>query len=236
MGNGCGLGTNWCLATALEHIEIIEAYEWHQQFYRDVFGDQTIALGVETSPVGDVNVSPKTAFTALNGLLLSLRDGYVRATGRRSATKGVVFEGDDEVWRLHASDPTLIRTDEWRSGGFDSESLALTGPSWQYVQIEVPCFMVKGIWPDWPECDAPDSAIADIATGYSTPYLDLMEEAIAYFHLSDGHQEKKDALVEWFRAHRVEGAQISGNLAGAMATLVRLPSAQKGGAKRSWAR
>ena len=193
-------------------------------------------MGVETSPVGDVNVSPKTAFTALNGLLLSLRDGYVRATGRRSATKGVVFEGDDEVWRLHASDPTLIRTDEWRSGGFDSESLALTGPSWQYVQIEVPCFMVKGIWPDWPECDAPDSAIADIATGYSTPYLDLMEEAIAYFHLSDGHQEKKEVLVEWFRAHRVEGAQISGNLAGAMATLVRLPSAQKGGAKRSWAR
>lgn len=236
MVNGCGMGTNWCLATALEHIERIEANEWHQQFYRDVLGDQTIELGANISTVGDVKVSPETAFTALNGLLLALRDGYVRATGRRSATKRVVSEGDGEIWRLHASDPTLITTDEWRSGDFDSECLVLTGPSWQYIQIEVPCFMVKGIWPDWPECDAPDSAMADIAAGYSTPYLDLMEEAIAYFHLSDVHQEKKEVLVEWFRNHRVEGAQISGNLAGAMATLVRLPSAQKGGAKRSWAR
>ena len=74
------MGTNWCLATALEHIERIEANEWHQQFYRDVLGDQTIELGANISTVGDVKVSPETAFTALNGLLLALRDGYVRAT------------------------------------------------------------------------------------------------------------------------------------------------------------
>ena len=94
--------------------------------------------------------------------------------------------------------------------------------------------MVKAIWPDYvPPADVREAASE---TAYSPPYLDLMEEAIAYFHLSDAHQEKKEALVEWFRAHRVDGAQISGNLATAMATLVRLPSAQKGGAKRSWAR
>ena len=42
-------------------------------------------------------------------------------------------------------------------------------------------------------------------------------------------QEKKECLVDWFRMQRIEGEPLSRNLAEAMATLIRLPGAQRGG-------
>ena len=59
-----------------------------------------------------------------------------------------------------------------------------------------------------------------------------MQEAIAHFGMSEERQEKKDSLFEWFLTQQVEGEPISKNLADAMATLIRLPSSQRGGAKR----
>ena len=50
--------------------------------------------------------------------------------------------------------------------------------------------------------------------------------------MSEARQEKKDSLYEWFRAKQVEGEPVSRNLCDAMATLIRLPSAQRGGARR----
>ena len=38
--------------------------------------------------------------------------------------------------------------------------------------------------------------------------------------------------MDWFLEQQVEGEPISNKLADAMATLIRLPSAQRGGAKR----
>jgi hypothetical protein len=136
------------------------------------------------------------------------------------------------VWRLHAVDPTLITTDEWRAGEFDADELALTGPSWQYIHIQVPDFMVKAIWPDWPEGDAEPADPRLEAPSYSTPYLHLMQDAIRHFGLTELHQEKKDVLSDWFRTQKIDGEPVSKNLADAMATLIRLPSAQRGGAKR----
>jgi hypothetical protein len=43
---------------------------------------------------------------------------------------------------------------------------------------------------------------------------------------------KKENLSDWFLEQPIEGERISRNLADAMATLIRLPSAQRGGAKR----
>lgn len=71
-------------------------------------------------------------------------------------------------------------------------------------------------------------------TDYSTPYLDLLRAAIAEFAITEERQPKKDNLVDWFRSQKVEGEILSDNLASAMATLVRLPSSQRGGAKRIW--
>ena len=38
--------------------------------------------------------------------------------------------------------------------------------------------------------------------------------------------------MDWFLEQQIEGEPVSNKLADAMATLIRLPSAQRGGAKR----
>ena len=195
---GSGLGMSWGLGTALSHIEQIEAYEWHQQFYRELFDNETLELGADTSVPSAVTSSPRVASTAFDGLLLALRDGYIRATGRRSTIRKAVSGDSAEIWRLHASDPTLITTDEWRSGEFDTERCVLTGSSWQYVQIEFPDFMVKAIWPEWPACDAAIPQMEPPVAAYTTPYLELMQEAIAHFGLTADNQSKKKNPSDWF--------------------------------------
>jgi hypothetical protein len=229
MSEGDGLGTAWCLATAIEHVQRIEAYELEQELYRVVLGDETIQIAARR-PAEEPRRYP--AESSVDGLLLALRDGYVRATGRRSTIRRKGGADESDIWRLHATDPTLITTEEWRTGEFNAETLALTAPTWQYIQIQVPDFMVKAIWPDWPESESASSAPRIDQTNYTTPYLELMQEAIRHFGLTDMRQEKKEVLLDWFRTQRVEGKTLSSNLADAMATLIRLPSAQRGGAKR----
>lgn len=229
MSEGEGLGTTWCLATAIEHINRVEAYEREQEFYRVVMRDETIELGARP-PAEELRRYPSER--SVDGLLLALRDGYVRATGRLSTTRRSGSEDGDKVWRLHATDPTLIPTGEWRAGEFDAVTLVLTGPSWQYIHIQVPDFMVTAIWPDLPGSDPVPAVPGRAATAYTTPYLELMQEAILHFRLTALHQEKKEVLSDWFRTQRVDGEPLSKNLADAMATLIRLPSAQRGGAKR----
>ena len=230
MSEGEGLGTTWCLATAIEHVDRIEAYEFEQAFYRVVMGDETIRIAARP-PAEETRRYPSEQ--SVDGLLMALRDGYVRATGRRSTTRRQGCADGHDVWRLHATDPTLITTDEWRAGEFDADALVLTGPSWQYIHIQVPDFMGRAIWPDWPGSDAVPGVPHLAAPAYTTPYLELMHEAIRNFGLTALRQEKKEVLSDWFRTQRVEGEPLSKNLADAMATLIRLPSAQRGGAKRT---
>ncbi len=229
MSEGDGLGTIWCLATAIEHIDRIEGYEREQEFYRVVLNDETLQLAAR--PPAEEPRRYRTE-RSVDGLLLALRDGYIRATGRRSTTRREGTADGNDMWRLHATDPTLITTDEWRGGAFDADNLVLTGPTWQYIQIQVPDFMVEAIWPDWPESDAAPAGSSFGAAIYTTPYLELMLEAIRHFGLTALRQEKKEVLSDWFRTQRIEGEPVSKNLADAMATLIRLPSAQRGGAKR----
>ena len=128
-------------------------------------------------------------------------------------------------------DPGLITTTDWRDGEFNFSRVALTGPAWEYIDIEVPVFMVKAIWPDsvleaiLPAQDSSDAR-------YTTPYLDLMRRAIAEFGLGDQNQSKKELLLDWFQRQEIDGELVSGKLADAMATLVRLPASQRGGARR----
>ena len=99
----------------------------------------------------------------------------------------------------------------------------------------MPRFIVKAIWPEYvPPARLDIAAAAEASDGvpYSTPYLVLMQEAIAYFGITDVNQGKKECLVDWFLGQQVEGEPVSNKLADAMATLIRLPSAQRGGAKR----
>jgi hypothetical protein len=86
--------------------------------------------------------------------------------------------------------------------------------------------MVLAIWPPY----VPPLPVAD--SSYTTPYLDLMQQAIAELGLTAENQNKKELLVDWFGVKQVDGRPLSEKLADAMATLIRLPSAQRGGSKR----
>jgi hypothetical protein len=72
-----------------------------------------------------------------------------------------------------------------------------------------------------------------IASGYTTPYLDMMQEVIRELEISKEHQGKKEAIAASFAKKLVDHKLTppSQKLADAMATLVRLPVSQQGRAK-----
>jgi hypothetical protein len=62
--------------------------------------------------------------------------------------------------------------------------------------------------------------------GYSTIYMDLMQDAINHFKITELKQPMKETLVDWFHEKQL---YISGNIKEYMATMVRVPDMQKGG-------
>ncbi len=222
-------GLSWSLSVALAHVEDIELRDHAKSLNRALLGEDHLVPDTIELPTASAQMVRRRA---RDGLLMALRDGYIRATGRLSTTAAMFVDpATERSWRLHASDPSLITTTEWRCGEFNFSRGDLTGPAWQYIQIEVPEFMVKAIWQD----DAPEPAQPPreaTAMSYTTPYLELMQEAIMHFGLTDKYQSKKENLSDWFFGKRIDGEPISRNIANSMATLIRLPTAQRGGAKR----
>lgn len=163
---------------------------------------------------------------ARNELLVALRDGDLHATGRLSTTRANRAAPPYTEWTLHSGHTEPISPSQWRSGEFRAGYLRLIDG--EFIDICLPRFMVRAIW------SKAKQAPALQGESYSTPYLDLLRAAIAEFAITAECQPKKDNLVDWFRTQKVEGEVLSDNLASAMATLVRLPSSQRGGAKRSW--
>lgn len=163
-------------------------------------------------------------------LLVALRDGDLLARGRYTEERtGWAYGAGRSGFGLHSGYHTSIRPEQWREGSFSLR--ALTARDWEFIDIRMPRFMVKAIWRAAPvESAAPDPSLSD--TPYTTPYLALMQVAIREFGLTDSNQGKKELILEWFLAQHVEDEPISNKLADAMATLIRLPSAQRGGAKR----
>ena len=170
-------------------------------------------------------------------VLLALRDGDLIATGRFSSELNPRWpDHEDLKWIFHAGAAKTIEPGEWRSGRLTREnigdSFVLTLKEGEYVDITVPAFFVQAIWP----VPKPVRAASTDPQSYTTPYIELINRAIVENNLSDIEQSKKDVLVDWFKDQHVEGEPLSGNLANAMATIIRMPSSQRGGGKRSWPR
>jgi hypothetical protein len=173
---------------------------------------------------------------AENELLIALRDGDLIAQGRytEERTHGWGNGANSSGFGLHSGYHTSIRPEQWREGKCSHGRL--TARDWEFIDMRMPRFLVRTIWPDY----MPPFPISDVSrpaqgmdhTPYITPYLELMQTAITKFGITAEEQGKKDCLVDWFLAQKVEGEQVSHKLADAMATLIRLPSAQRGGAKR----
>jgi hypothetical protein len=164
-------------------------------------------------------------------LLVALRDGDLLARGRftEERTHGWGNGGSSSGFGLHTGYHSSIRPEQWREGKCSFGRL--TARDWEFIDIRVARFLVKAIWPDYiPETVRPAQGAADVI--YTTPYLELMQEAIRRFGLTMNSQEKKEVLSDWFKNQLVEGERVSSKLADAMGTLIRLPSAQRGGAKR----
>ena len=166
---------------------------------------------------------------AASELLVALRDGDLIAQGRYTEERTGWAQGDFSGFGLHSGYHTSIRPEQWWEGKYSFGRL--TARDWEFIDIRMPRFRVKAIWPDYvPEVLCP--AAGTDALPYTTPYLALMQAAIERFGITAETQGKKDCLVDWFLAQQIEGEPVSHKLADAMATLIRLPSAQRGGAKR----
>lgn len=137
-------------------------------------------------------------------------------------------------WIFHAGEAKTIEPGEWRSGRLTCEnignSFVLTLKEGEYVDITVPAFFVQAIWP----IPKPVRRTSANPRSYTTPYIELINRAIIENSLTDIEQSKKEVLVDWFKAQDIEGEPLSDNIAKALATIVRLPSSQRGGGKRSW--
>ena len=160
-------------------------------------------------------------------LQVALRDGDLIAQGRYTEERTSWAQGSFSGFGLHSGYHTSIRPEQWREGKYSFGGL--TARDWEFIEVRMTRFMVKAIWPDFV---LPATPVKVPEAPYSTPYLDLMQAAISRFGITAASQEKKEYLSDWFFEQQVEGEPVSRNLADAMATLIRLPSAQRGGAKR----
>jgi hypothetical protein len=156
-------------------------------------------------------------------LLIALKDGDLHATGRLSTQRRERFASGFSNWDFHSGRHEPISPAHWCEGRLGSLN-KLEYREGEFIDIRMPRVMVKAIWPDMTSAaQAP----------YTTPYLDLMQAAIRSFQMTPQRQQKKETLVAWFLEQEIDGEPVSDNLASAMATLVRLPSSQRGGARRT---
>ena len=162
-------------------------------------------------------------------LFTALRDGDLHATGRLSEQRRPRYATGYSSWDFHSGNHQPISPSQWREGQFGYGIGSLEFLKGEFIDIRVPRFMVLAIWPE-PQNDETRQLTA--ASSYTTPYLELMYTAIRVHGITAEHQGKKDLLVDWYLEQKIDDEPLSKNLADAMATLIRLPQSQRGGAKR----
>jgi hypothetical protein len=199
-----------------------------------LFGDFSAPIPVE--PRAPWNPTPSDvptdqAHQAQEQLLVTLRDGDLHATGRYSDTPPPRWESGGRRWMMHSGRDAQILTEHWRGGQYSWNQDSLDLPDGQYIDIQVPRFMIVAIWPPRPKHEERDSA--GPSARYTTPYLDLMRRAIDELRISATSQPKKETVVAWFREQTIDRQLISDNFARHLATFVRLPESQRGG-NRKW--
>lgn len=79
-------------------------------------------------------------------------------------------------------------------------------------------------------CSVNDNVLSQ--SGYSTPYLQLMQKAIDVHRITDQNQPLKKELEAWFIEQTINGEAISANDASYMASFVRSPKSRKGGGRK----
>jgi len=218
--------TQWRMSQAIEHITV----QIEGAIQR---GEMASPPDPSLPPWRQTEASRTTAANhAAREIQVALRDGDLHAQGRLSSTQSRPWTHSSDGWDLHSGHYSTITPEHWRAGNANVGNGVLTMADGQFIDIRVPRFVVLAIWPAV-EATPPTPAMdPDTGKPYRTPYMDLLDNAIAEFRISQRYQCKKELISDWLRAQEIEGEPLSQNLADAMATLIRLPSSQRGGARR----
>jgi hypothetical protein len=221
--------TFWNLTQAIDHIAL--------QIERAVSYGEIELLPNPDLPAWRQMEDPKANAASQAGreIQVALRDGDLLAQGRLSTQQTARWSHTPDAWELHSGHHSTITPEQWRAGRANVRQSMLTMADGQFIDIRVPRFMILAIWPIFAAPTPAPAANDEAGEPYRTPYLDLLDRAIAENGINVRNQGKKELLADWFREQTVDGESVSQNLADAMATLIRLPSSQRGGAKRSWA-
>ena len=195
--------TQWSYAEALEHVQNVTVARRATEAAK--LPPKPRAAHEQWGPPQDPTYTWKVE--AGNELLVALRDGDLLSQGRYTEERTGWAQGDFSGFGLHSGYHSTIRPEQWREGKYRMG--ALTGRDWEFIDIRMPRFMVKAIWPDFvPETTQAKQGAAEVP--YTTPYLELMQEAISRFGLSASNQSKKENLSDWFLEQHIEG---EGNIA-----------------------
>lgn len=176
---------------------------------------------------------------SLEKILSLLREGKIRATGRASSEKkGTGKRWEGQQYRNHSKLRTYIDPNFWSQFVFQKTSWFSTARSEtiEYVDIKLVLEDCKQhLRDDVLAHREPTEKIEERASDsdYSTPYINLMWQAIDEFKITANNQPIKETLVEWFLTQEIDGQRISRVTAEYLASFVRLPSSRTGG-NRPW--
>jgi hypothetical protein len=168
-----------------------------------------------------------------------IRNGLIRSTGRKSETKrGTARRWEAQRYKHHSKLRTYIDTNFWQKavfGGYGFHEARTEGIEYTDILVVLEdCIEHLGdeVRARQTSSDPKDEA-AKSEVSYSTPYIELMWEAIDQFQISNKNQPIKENLVEWFLSKQIEGQKISRATAEYLASFVRLPTSRLGG-NRPW--
>jgi hypothetical protein len=177
---------------------------------------------------------------ATNKIMSLIKEGHIRATGRVSETKkGSASRWQTQQYKEHSKVRRYIEVDFWQSAIVVKNRLgfnAARNERSEYTDILLVLEDCINCLAEDVKAHAKTVEAEDPPTnysGYSTPYIDLMWQAINHFKISDENQPIKETLVEWFLSQKIAGQKISRATAEYLASFIRLPTSRLGG-NRPW--
>jgi len=130
---------------------------------------------------------------------VALRDGDLIAQGRYTEERPNSWGyGNSSGFGLHAGYHTSIRPEQWREGKYSFGRL--TTRDWEFIDIRVARFLVKAIWPDYVPAGRPATGADTVP--YTTPYLELMQAAIAKLGITPKTRARRSSCRTGSRSRR----------------------------------
>lgn len=178
-------------------------------------------------------------------LFRTLRDSRLEAQGRFSDRHERGWRADDwheQGWQEHSIQRTSIPMGYWEWEGVDWKTDSVKSFHGEFIGVVIEESAFQALFADqFPKFQDRAAAVASTSITepssttrtYTTPYLDLIDEAIRQFGPNGFAREKKQTIVHWLQQHEIEGEKLSAHLAEVMATLLRPPKMKKGRAARS---